>query len=143
LVQWRLSIRVLTWIRWGRLTTIYFDFVSGSVGGQNYDNLSIRAANLYSPTFTFPTNGQFFMVSVPATLGLVVVEGCGDGGGCTTYNLTSKPGKLVLSFTYFQGSYYANSGYFATVPEPGTFGLMAIGISAFVLRKRKLMRVSG
>ncbi len=126
-------------------TTIYFDYVSGSLGGHNYGNISIESANFYSPTFTFPSNpqdGQNFIISEPATLGLVVVEGCNNAGVCTTYNLTSKPGRLVLSFTYYGGMFNPNSGYFTTVPEPGTLGLMAIGISAFALYRRKLIRAS-
>jgi hypothetical protein len=128
----------------GGEVTIYFDYAAGSLGGQNYGNISIQSANFYSPTFTFPTNNQWFKVSLPATLGLVVVEGCTNGGVCTTYNLSSVQGTLVLTFNYFQGAYYANSGYFSTttVPEPGTLGLMAIGITAFAFFKRKLIRAS-
>jgi PEP-CTERM motif len=126
----------------GGNTTIYFDYGYGALGGLNYGNLSVDSANLYSASFTFPTNGQNFVVSEPATLGLVVVFGCTDAGVCTTYNLSSRPGKLVLSFIYSQGAYYANSGYFANVPEPGTLGLMAIGIGVFAVSKRKLIRAS-
>jgi PEP-CTERM motif-containing protein len=125
--------------------TIYFDSGDGGLGGQNYGNISIGSANLYSPSFTFPTNdkdGQNFIVSEPATLGLVVVEGCTNAGVCTTYNLTSRPGRLVLSFTYYGGMFNPNSGYFTTVPEPGTLGLMAIGIGAFAWHRRKLVRAS-
>lgn len=125
--------------------TIYFDSAYGGLGGHNYGNISIESANLYSSSFTFPTNdkdGQNFIISEPATLGLVVVEGCTNAGVCTTYNLTTKPGRLVLSFTYYGGMFNPNSGYFTTVPEPGTLGLMAIGISAFALYRRKLIRAS-
>jgi PEP-CTERM motif-containing protein len=123
---------------------IYFDSGTGILGGENYGNISsVYSAILYSPAFTFPTNGQnTFIVSVPASLGLVVAIACTDNGVCTTYNLSFRPGILVLSFSYFQGCYYPNSGYFTTVPEPGTLGLLAIGISAFAFRKRTLIRAS-
>lgn len=128
----------------GGNTTIFFDFAQGTLGSQFYDGGStgINAADFNAGNFTFPTNGKDFTVSVPATLELVVVLGCTDSGVCTTYDLTTKPGKLVLSFTYDQGSglYFGSAGYFANTPEPGTFGLVAIGISALAACKRKLTR---
>ena len=132
----------------GGQTTIYFDSALGTLGGLGYgSNLVIvyGAALFNAGVFTFPTNGQNFTVSLPATLGLVAVQGCTGSDMCTTYNLTSGPGTLVLSYSYCQwcipgGVYYAGSGYFSNVPEPGTLGLEAIGISAFALCKRKLIR---
>jgi hypothetical protein len=127
-------------------TTIYFDSAYGTVGGAQQP--TIESAIFNAGVFTFPaTSGQIFTVSVPATLELVVVQGCTSNGVCNTYNLTSRPGTLVLSYLYCQGCipggvYYAGEGYFSNVPEPGTLGLVAIGISAFALCKRKLIRAS-
>lgn len=119
--------------------TIYFDYAAGTLGGQYYegDNAAIGAADFNAGAFTLPTNGRNFTVSVPATLGLIVVMGCTDDNQCTTYNLSSKPGTLVLSFIYVQdqGLYYASSGYFTTTPEPSTLGLVAIGVAALAACK--------
>jgi hypothetical protein len=134
----------------GGQTTIYFDDAEGTVGGLNYDGSLVivyGAALFNAGVFTFPTNGRDFTVSMPATLGLVAVQGCTGSDMCTTYNLIPGPGTLVLSYTYCSwcipgGVYYASTGYFSNVPEPGTLGLVAIGISAFALCRRKLMRAS-
>jgi hypothetical protein len=128
-------------------TTIYFDFAAGTLGGQYYegDNAGVTTADFNAGVFTFPTNGKNFTVSVPASLGVVVVTGCTNAGVCTVYNLVSKPGTLVLSFAYSQyyGMYYGASGSFTTtVPEPSTLGLVGIGISVLAACKRKLIRAS-
>jgi hypothetical protein len=127
-------------------TTIYFDSAAGTLGGQYYegDSAGVTTADFNAGAFTFPTNGKDFTVSVPATLGVVVVVGCTSDNVCTTYNLTSKSGTLVLSFAYSQyyGVYYGVSGSFTTVPEPGTLGLVVIGMAALAAHKRKLIGVS-
>jgi hypothetical protein len=132
-------------------TTFCFDSAQGTLGSIFYDggSTSIYAADFNADAFTFPTNGRNFTVSVSATLGLVIVQGCTDAGVCNTYNLTSNSGTLVLSFDYDQSSglYFGDSGYFVSTPvptpEPGTLGLVAIGIGTLAACKYKLTGASG
>jgi PEP-CTERM motif len=127
---------------------VYFDFASGTLGGQSYggDNLFPTVANFNAGSFTFPADGSGFTVSVPASLGVEMLTGCPSDGMCTTYNLFSRSGTLVLSFYYDSNSglYYGSSGSFtsAAVPEPGTLGLVTIGLSALGIYKRKLIRAA-
>jgi hypothetical protein len=121
--------------------SIYFDFAQGTLGSQTYsgEQLGINSAVLYTGSFTFPTNGRFFSVQLPASIGLITAVGCNSSGVCQNYRLTTKPGKLTLSFFYLpqDGLYYGYQGSFVTSPEPGTLGLVAIGMGALAWLRRK------
>jgi len=116
-------------------TTIFYDTFFGNIGstGLGGENGFIFASSLYTGTFTFPTNGENFTVTMPAFLDPITIYNCTSSSTCTTFTLQARPGTLTLSFNYFNGSYYANSGSFITnVPEPGTVGLMGIGVGAVI-----------
>lgn len=102
----------------GGSTTIYFDSVFGTIGSKSYE-LFIGAANLNAGGFTFPTDGKDFTISVPASIGLIVLTGCTDSG-CKTFNIITKPGVLTLSFDYYAGTglYYGTGGSFVSTTSP-------------------------
>lgn len=130
----------------GGPTTIYFDFGSGKIGSLPYDSFDsyIVATSFNAGSFVFPTNGQDFSVSFRASIAPINGAICSNGP-CQTFTLMTRPGTVVLSFYYspYTGLYYGGSGSFSTnntpVPEPGTLGLMAIGLAAVVAftHKRK------
>jgi hypothetical protein len=111
----------------GGSTNIFFDSVVGKIGTQNYDELDINEADFNTVGFTFPTNGKNFSITVPASIGVIVLTGCTDSG-CQTLNVYSKPGKLTLNFMYFNGLYYGTPSSFTTVPEAGTLALVGFGL---------------
>jgi hypothetical protein len=126
----------------GGSTTIYFDSVFGTIGSKSYSELFIGAATLNAGGFTFPTDGEDFAISVPASIGLIVLTGC-TNSGCQTFNVITKPGVLTLSFDYYAGTglYYGAGGSFVStttpVPEPGTISLMILGLASIArLRHR-------
>jgi hypothetical protein len=113
-------------------------------------NCSLFVSGITSlSSFTFPTNGRNFTVTVPAILNGPI------GGQLETVNtfhqfaLQIPQGRLVLTFD-FEGAtggapayYQFSRGMFTTTPEPGTFGLMASGLAAIVgsvLRQRNRRR---
>jgi len=135
----------------GGSTTIFFDSVFGTIGSKSYDpsDLFIDAATLNAGGFTFPTDGSGFTISVPASIGLIVLTGCTDTG-CRTFNLITRSGELTLSFEYDAGTgmYYGTGGSFVTgttpVPEPGTVSLLILGLASIArLRHKKRATVRG
>jgi PEP-CTERM motif-containing protein len=97
---------------------------------------------------TFPSNGQDFSISVPASLDIIagtILATCSNV--CQTVSLTTTAGTLTLSFFYSaaDGMYYGTSGSFTcaavtTVPEPGTLGLMVMGVVAVTRRRLQQRR---
>lgn len=131
-------------------TIIFWDGAVGQIGSQHYNNfgnfnlpyIQLDASTLNAGSFTFPTNGQDFTISVPASLGVITGTIVSDCNVCPTFSLATLPGTLTLSFYYstYWGQYFGASGSFTsaaitTVPEPGTLGLMAMGIVAIARRK--------
>src|SRR4029077_16126980 len=102
----------------------------GTLGSQTYldGDIALNPSTLNAGSFTFPTNGQDFTISVPASLDIItgtILATCSTV--CETFSLTTNPGTLTLSFFYspVDGMYYGTSGSFTstattTVPEPGT-----------------------
>jgi len=129
-------------------TDIFWDGAIGELGSQNYSNfgnfslpyLALDPATLNAGSFTFPTNGQNFTITVPASLGVIFGTIVSDCNVCPTFTLATNPGKLTLSFYYSNGFYWASSGSFTTTPEPGTLGLVATGIAAATWRRVKKRR---
>lgn len=122
-------------------TAIFFETAVGTVGSISAIGFDLGSIFLDAGSYVFPTNGKNFTVNLPATLGSIVLGGCGDNG-CLQQPLLLyfKPGDLKLSYTYYYGQYYPTSGSFTTVssvPEPATLGLVALGAAAAALRKRK------
>lgn len=137
-------------------TQVFYDAVSGSVtlGRQTYNcdevecivgEGSISAVG----NITFPTNGQNFTVTVPASVGsiLVTVPTPGQGQGFVQADLLIPSGELTLSFflnpSFPNGppAYYGleQATFTASAPEPGPLGLMMaglVGILGFTLKRR-------
>ncbi len=120
-------------------TTIYPDLANGTIGSQSFSGgfeVLLYAFTFNAGEFTFPANGQQnFTVTVPASMGLIygeIDEYCPNN--ICEFTLATGPGQLTLSYSYisspFGSGYYGVSGYFTTTPEPGTFGLIAIGMGA-------------
>ena len=112
-------------------TTLFPDAILGTIGKQYYGQFYGGYAIIYASSFTFPTNGQSFTTILPASLStMTLYPPC---GGCPTFNLVTKPGKLTLSFFYDSsegGAYQFTSGSFTTTPEPSSLALMAIGLGS-------------
>ena len=140
---------------WGGGTVLYWDGAAGQLGSQFYSiygnggglpYLQLDIASFNTGGFTFPTNGQdLFTVTVPASLGVITGTIVSDCNSCPTFSLTTLPGTMTLSFFYssFWGQYFGGSGSFTstaitTVPEPGTLGLVLIGVAA--VTRRRLQR---
>ena len=128
----------------GGTTTIFFDDVFGTIGKKTYDdsNLFIEAATFNAGSATLPTDGSGFTMSVPASVGLIVLTGCNDQG-CTTFNVITQPGVLTMSFSFFDGLYYAGDASFVSntaVPEPSTLSLLAIGLGTVLWRTKVVSR---
>jgi hypothetical protein len=118
----------------GGSTNIFFDFVSGTIGPYTLDD--INEATFNAGGFTFPTNGKDFTITVPASIGVIVLTGC-TVSSCQTLNVYTKPGQLTLSFQYYNGLYFGSAGSFTTTPEPGRLGLVALGLGiCFVMVER-------
>lgn len=131
-------------------TIIFWEDAYGTLGSQTYldGDIALNISTLNAGGFTFPTNGQDFTISVPASLGVVtgtILATCSNS--CQMFTLTTNPGILTLSFYYspLDGLYYGTSGSFVATasslvtPEPGTLGLVAMGIGSitWVRSKRK------
>ena len=129
-------------------TTLYPDYVVGTIGSQSYsgDQLQFFLVTLNAGFFTFPTNGQQnFTVTVPASMGLLTFMStdCTGISDCPqTFTFATRPGELTLSYFYETSpngnGYAAESGFFTSTaaPEPGTLGLIAIGMCAIAWRWR-------
>jgi hypothetical protein len=129
---------------------VSFDNTDGTakIGGQTY---SLNNGFLYNSSITalgvfrFPTNGRSsFTVSVPAVLN-GPLHGFAPLLPSGNYNLQIPPyGTLVLTFTFspaqngFPASYQFSRGQFSVIPtpEPGTLGLMAMGLAGILGVKR-------
>jgi len=125
----------------GGTVTIFFEFAQGTLGGQSFSSdqiVNVSTAVFDAGGFTFPTNGKDFTATVPASIEVITVLACDDNGNCPTYTLTTKPGKLTLSFVYYasSGMYFGTQGSFTTIPEPGTMLLVSSGIGALVWGRR-------
>jgi hypothetical protein len=134
----------------GGTTTISFDSAIGQVGGHSFGpgdiGFSLGQVAFNAGGFTFPTNGQDFSVTVPASMD--VITGTFNIFPCPnptcTFTLATEPGLLTLSFSYYptSGLYLGNNGSFiansiAVIPEPGTLSLVSLGIGALAWRKHK------
>jgi PEP-CTERM motif-containing protein len=103
-------------------------------------------------SFTFPTNGRNFTVTVPAMLLNGTIGGeLGSGDTFHQFALQIPQGRLVLSFDFVpafgrQPAYYQfTQGAFTTTPEPSALGLMSAGLAGIVgaiMRKRNTRRCS-
>jgi hypothetical protein len=122
----------------------------GTLGSQTYfdGDIALDPSTLNADSFTFPTNGLDFTISVPASLDIItgtILATCSNV--CQTVSLTTTAGTLTLSFSYSapDGMYHGTSGSFtsaavATVPEPGTLGLMVMGVVAVTRRRLQQRR---
>ena len=125
--------------------TIDWDLYGLTIGSQAYDTdeLLLTPTLLDVGSFTFPTNGKNFTVTLPTLMDFsgTITTNCPP---CTSqiFDLASKPGRLTLSFFYLPESrvYFPESGFFSTVPEPSTLGLIVTGMCAVVWRKYRQKR---
>jgi len=114
-------------------------FVSGGVlrvGGNSYELSPLSLGTLFLSSITLPTNGRDFTVPVGVDFSVSMVnlstnEPVDVSGGAF--------GKMT--FHFFDGSYYADSKGFTTVPEPGTLGLIGTGLIGILALVRKRLRI--
>jgi hypothetical protein len=128
-------------------TTIFFDTVFGQLGGQTYgdSDLGLNAVSFSAGGFTFPTNGQDFSVTVPASIDVITGDFFFTCPNPTcSFTLETEPGFLTLSYSYdpTTGLYFASGGSLfadsvAVTPEPATLGFVSIGVGAVAWRKYK------
>jgi hypothetical protein len=123
-------------------TEIFWDTGSLQIGstGWDFDQFELSPGFLNAPAITFPTNGKDFTVTFPWAWELDGTidpnAGC-PSSGCN-FLFVGQPGTLSFSYFFFDGAYYASSASFST-PEPGTLGLLAVGLAGIlgVFKKRK------
>ena len=147
------------------LPALLWNYTYGSViiGRQGYgcspDNCGISATGLIAlRSFTFPTNGQNFTVTVPAVMNGPIrlqIDPGANGTPGQLVDLQIPTGNLVLTFDFERGgngypSYYQltqgvfTTPGFVTTPEPGTLGLMASGLAGILgigLKRRNCKRL--
>jgi hypothetical protein len=122
---------------------IFPDYTVGTVGSQGV--LSLGSTYFDMSSFTFSANGNnstVFTVTVPASMGPIHGGATGDLG----FTLVTNPGNVTLTFEesnlgmgllYYPVSGTFSTGTFSTTPEPGTLGLMGIGVGAIIWCKYK------
>lgn len=132
-------------------TDIFFDgLVQATIRGKSFDldSSGIFPASLIpQSTIFFPTNGESFTVSLPASLTSPLTMSLSDGSTALLY--TSK-GTLTLNFSFIPGSNGAPSGYLfskasfsaiGAVPEPASMTLMLTGLGVIGVFWRKIRQV--
>jgi hypothetical protein len=121
-------------------TSIFWDTANLQIGSTLYefDQFDLAPTGLNAPNITFPSNGKDFTVSFPWTPELfgTINSNC-PSSGCN-FDFVGKPGTVRLSFFFLDGTYYANTASFTTIPEPGTLTLIGIGIGVVGWRRFKL-----
>jgi len=122
--------------------SVDFQSSQGSVkiGGHTYlgSDITLFISSITAVGFRFPAGGNTpstFVVMVPASFAVVN----GELSNGTFFNVKIHAGKLALTFDYFPAangnpaSYFFSQGkYVVTTPEPGTAGLMAIGLAGII-----------
>jgi hypothetical protein len=132
-------------------TDIFFDGLGQvTIRGKSFDpdSSAIFPASLDPQgTIFFPTNGESFSASVPASLSSPLTMSLSDGSTALLY--TSK-GTLTLNFTFMPGNNDTPSGYqfsdarfsaIGAVPEPGSVVLMLTGLGITGVLRRRVKRV--
>ena len=106
-------------------------FFSGGLvkSGPNFSDVSFEVGTLFLGTIVLPTNGRDFLA--PASVGFsatgtlaTTLETIDVGGGAEGH----------IKFDFFNGAYYPES--FVQAPEPGTLGLLGMGLLGVVARVR-------
>jgi hypothetical protein len=119
----------------GGSTDVFFSGGFIKIGGNSHDLQFISGpGTLFLSSFTLPTNGKDFTISVVIdfSTSVVIVD--------TGQTLDVSGGRSgTLSFHFSDGFYFPDSNGFTVTPEPSTLGLLGtglIGILAFVRKKR-------
>jgi PEP-CTERM motif len=140
---------------WGGGTDVFIDNPGGALGfatinGVSYDIVDAGGnGGLFIDSFTLPTNGKDFSITVEASFSASVILSNGqtlDVGG-------SAPGRMVFNFSPGEfdcgltvcrdGAYFPNPVVFTTVPEPTTLGLMGTGlVGIFAFARERLVRLA-
>jgi PEP-CTERM motif len=124
------------------LGLVTFDSVNFiELGGQMVSDAALFNSSITAlGSFTFPTNGVgTFTVRVPAAFS-GPIQGSGDFPNFNSFNLNVASGQLVLTFDFVPAlngvpaNYIFSQGNFvSTVPEPGTLGMMAMGLAGIIV----------
>lgn len=123
-------------------TSLFISSVdAGHVGGFGSDDISIDCctATLFVSSFTFPTNGKSFTVSLPASISSITGTISSTG---QQFTLLVPSGKLKISFAYdsSSGMYVpVGNALYTTAPEPASLFLMGTGLFATLglVRRRR------
>ena len=114
-------------------TDIFFSNGTVDFGGNSHDLAFLSGpGTLILSSFTLPTNGKTFTVTVEADIAIsaTIVD--------TGQSLDVSGGRLEkITFHFFDGLYFADSRGLVATPEPGTLGLMGMGLISMLAVARK------
>lgn len=121
-------------------------FLSGGtiqIGNNTFDLGFNGPGTLFVSSFTFPTNGSSFSIQVQAVFSVQAYYFDANGQLHQITISGSAHGAMTFNFDPTSGLYFAPANtptVLTSVPEPGTLGLMAMGVLGFLLMSGKTFK---